>query len=166
LLHRITMTLDGTPSILVLDEAWHLLNNPMFAPRVGGWMEYLTSKNALAIFATEQVEESASCAFAAQIVQRAATQIYLPDDDPSDVYTDVFELEDEEFAYLDAMNVHYRHFMLKRGDETIIAELNLGGLDDILAILGGEDDDEEQAISQPQAQGMQADALPYLMKES
>ncbi|MCI5050593.1 MAG: ATP-binding protein, partial [Rickettsiales bacterium] len=52
LLHRITMTLDGTPSILVLDEAFKIMNSPLFAPRIKQWMTYLTSKNTLAIMTT------------------------------------------------------------------------------------------------------------------
>lgn len=165
LMHRITMTLDGTPSIIVLDEAWRLLNNPMFAPRVRGWMEYLSSKNALAIFATEQVEESASCAFASDIMAQSATQIFLPNDDPHDVYSDVFQLDDDEFAYLEAMNVEYRHFMLKRGTETVIAELNLGGMDQLLDVLSGAHEasrQEEAAAAEAPMSGMD---LPYLYKQ-
>ncbi len=137
LLHRITMTLDGTPTILMLDEAWELLNSPMFTPRVSAWMQYLTSRNALGIFTTEEVERIREFKYSAGIIEQAATQIYLPDEEPDDVYQEVCGLTDEEFSYLDAMNIEYRHFMLKRVNESIIAELNLGGLDEHLAVLSG-----------------------------
>lgn len=143
LLHRITMTFDGTPSIIVLDEAWRLLSNPMFAPRVTPWLSYLTSKNALAVMATEYMAEAAEYTFCQDITAQAVTQIFLPDDDPDDYYQSAFGLSDEEYAYLDAMSVEYRHFMLKRRNETIIAELNLGGMDELLAVLSGIPQEEE-----------------------
>ena len=138
LLHRITMTLDGTPSIFVLDEAWKLLNNPLFAPRIAQWMGYLTSKNAIALMATNQVESLSDYEFAPILVKEAATQIYLPNEDPDDYYIDQLGLSEDEFAYLDAMNVDYRHFMIKRANESVVAELNVGGMDYILSVLSGE----------------------------
>lgn len=143
LLHRITMTFDGTPSIVVLDEAWQLLYNPMFAPRLASWLDYIASKNGLVIATTEEMEEAATYPFCETLMSHAATQIYLPDDDPGDAYEDAFGLDEDECAYLEAMSTEYRHFMLKRQTETIIAELNLGGMDDKLAILSGNLPQEE-----------------------
>ncbi len=153
LIHRITMTMDGTPAILFLDEAWRILNTPLFAPRVKAWMQYLTAKNALGIFATELVEQTAEYNFSKEIITNVSTQIYMPDEDPDNAYQDIFGLDDEEFAYLDIMNTEYRHFLLKRANETIVAELNLGGMDDIVDILSGEpanddDDDTEEEMEQ------------------
>lgn len=137
LLHRITMTCDGTPSIMVLDEAWKLLDSPLFSSRVSPWLQHLSAKNAIAIMTTEELEHAISQPFSQNIMQEAVTQIFLPDDEPDEALQDAFALTDEEFAYLDAMSVEYRHFMLKRVRETIIAELNLGGMDELLAVLSG-----------------------------
>lgn len=146
LLHRITMTLDGAPSIFVLDEAWRLLNNPLFAPRIGQWLQYLTSKNALAIMTTGEVEALPNYEFAAQLTQAAATQIYLPNEDPDDFYIDTLGMSEDEFAYLDAMNVDYRHFMIKRANESVVAELNIGGMDYILSVLSGEHKENSELL--------------------
>lgn len=137
LLHRMTMTFDGAPSVLVLDEAWKLLGNPLFAQRSGQWLDYIASKNGVVIMTSEAVEEAASYPYCNELVSRAVTQIYLPEEDPSEAYAEVFGLNEDECAYLEAMSVEYRHFMLKRRSETIIAELNLGGMDELLAVLSG-----------------------------
>jgi len=149
LLHRITMTLDGTPSILVLDEAWQLLNSPMFAPRVRQWLSYLTSKNALAVMCTEDLEAAADTGLSHDIIASVASQIYMPDDNAEDMYPDIFGLTEEEATYIEAMNPVYRHFMLKRAGETIVAELNLGGMSRALAILSGEGELEDDYLSKP-----------------
>ena len=31
---RITASLDGTPTMIVLDEAWALIDNPVFGPKI------------------------------------------------------------------------------------------------------------------------------------
>ncbi len=151
LIHRITMTLDGTPSIFVLDEAWQLLNAPMFGERAVNWLHYLTTKNAFAILTTEKLDALENIPFAAKLVEQMVTEIYLPNEDPEDVYETVFGLTDEEYAYLDAMSVEYRHFMLKRANESIIAELNLGGMDEVLAVLSGDMSIAEESRNRIQA---------------
>lgn len=148
LLHRITMTLDGAPSIFVLDEAWKLLNNPLFATRVAQWLNYLTSKNALAVMTTQDLASLQEAEFAAVPVQQAATQIYLPNEDPDDFYTDLLGLSEDEFNLLDAMNVEYRHFLIKRAIESVVAELNVGGMDYILSVLSGEHHEQPSLLFQ------------------
>jgi hypothetical protein len=39
LFHRIELQLDGTPTIIVLEEGWKLLDTPMFAPQIKGWLQ-------------------------------------------------------------------------------------------------------------------------------
>lgn len=149
LLHRITMTLDGAPSIIVLDEAWQLLNSPMFAPRIRQWLAYLSSKNALAVMTTEDLERADSSGLSSDIIASVASQIYMPDEDAEETYPDIFGLTEEEATYIEAMNPIYRHFMLKRASETIVAELNLGGMARAIAILSGEGELEDDFSDKP-----------------
>jgi type IV secretion system protein VirB4 len=135
LVQRLMSELDGSPAIIVLDEAWGLMDNPIFAPRLHGWLEALTKQNALAIFATESVEDASQSALSKAVFADIATQIYLPNPHPSQAYQSVFGLSDIEFSFLDLMDEYQRHFMLKKGDEAIIACLNLDGMDRIMDVL-------------------------------
>lgn len=139
LLHRIMPQLDGTPAIIVLDEAWNLMDNPIFAPRMLAWMEALTARNALAIFATESVADASSSALSKAMFENIATQIYLPDDNPGSAYQTVFGLNDTEFSYLHLMDTGERHFLLKKGGDAIVAKLSLDGMDGIMDILSSSD---------------------------
>ena len=38
LFHRINGALDGTPTMIVLDEAWALIDNPIFGPKIKDWL--------------------------------------------------------------------------------------------------------------------------------
>ncbi|MBM3617929.1 MAG: hypothetical protein FJX23_05215 [Alphaproteobacteria bacterium] len=138
LLHRIMHELDGTPAIIVMDEAWNLLDNPFFAPRIQGWLEAVSARNALVIFATESIEGASQSAISGEVFSKIATQIYLPDPAPGDAYTEVFGLNENEFDLLSLMSPEQRHFLLKKGEEAIVAQLNLVGLEKLLQVLSSQ----------------------------
>lgn len=137
LLHRVTMELDGTPTIIVLDEAWNLIDNPYFAPRIQSWLDAISKRNALVIFATESVENASRSAMSGEVFSKIATQIYLPNRHPDMAYRSVFGLQPNEFQLIGMMSSEYRHFMLKKGEESIVAQLDLAGLENALHVLSG-----------------------------
>ena len=139
LLHRIMLRLDGTPTILVLDEAWDLLDNPVFSSRLGGWLEALRSRNTMVIMATEKAEAAMASSLSATVMQQVATQIYLPNPKVSPAeYARIFGLTERETKYLTLMEKEKRHFLLKRGKISIVAELNLGEVKDLLPVLSAQ----------------------------
>jgi len=135
LLYRITLALDGTPAIIVIDEAWTMLDNPLFSSRLEEWLDGLQANNAMAILATEHVEEAALSTLNSALKKHIATQIYLPDHIADNSYADAFGLTEKEISYLTVMKAENRHFLLKRGGDTVVAELNLAGMKDIIAVL-------------------------------
>ena len=57
--HRINISLDGSRTMIVLDEAWALIDNPIFAPKIRDWLKVLRKLNTFVIFATQSVEDAA-----------------------------------------------------------------------------------------------------------
>lgn len=137
LFHRIERLLDGTPTIIVLDEAWKLVNNPIFAPGMGDWLDRLREHNAMVIFATETIDEASKRAITGVIIEKIATQIFLPNPKGSDAYEEVWGLSAEEHEKLRGMQSDERQFLLKHGNVAVVAKLDLYGMDDMLAVLSG-----------------------------
>ncbi len=135
LLHTIAESLDGTPTIIVMSEAWQMLDNAFFGPRISAWLDYLRTKNTLVIFATDHLDEVSSSPINKPLFSKLATQIFLPDSDADDLYGRSFGLNEKEISFLAMMNLEDRHFLLKRAGETIVGELSLAGMDDIIAVL-------------------------------
>lgn len=135
LLHQITQSLGQKPTIIVLDEAWVQLGNPLFAPRVGDWLDHLTQCNALALMTTEQIDESVSYTFARSISEKAATQLFLPNPEPLPEYISVFGLSEQEYQMVAQIRSSERHVLVKRGYESAIIKANLSPLGDILYTL-------------------------------
>ena len=78
LFHRIELQLDGTPTIIVLEEGWKLLDTPLFAPQIKDWLQTLRKLNAIVVFVTPNIENAVECSIGDTLVQQAATSVFLP----------------------------------------------------------------------------------------
>ncbi len=137
--HRINQALDGSPVMVVVDEAWSLLDNRFIAPILSEWFHYLRENNALIILASESIEHASKSQITGTIMAEIATQIYLPNPQAGESYKTVFGLSHKEFALLTSMKLMNRHFLLKQGEDAIVGELNLAGFRGLLAVLSGGD---------------------------
>ncbi len=137
LFHRISISLDGTPSIIVLDEAWALIDNPVFAPKIKDWLKVLRKSNAFVIFATQSVEDASKSTISDTLVQQTATQIFLPNLKATSVYRDVFMLTEREYILIKHTDPSTRFFLVKQGANAVVARIDLKDLDDIVNVLSG-----------------------------
>ena len=58
LFRRFEKSLDGTPSLLMLDEAWTMLGKSAFREKIYGWLRLLRSKNCAVIMATQSLSDA------------------------------------------------------------------------------------------------------------
>src|SRR3546814_10349446 len=72
LFHRLEERFDGRPTLLVLDEAWLFLDNPMFAGRIRDWLKTLRKKNVAVVFATQSLADIAGSSIAPALHERSA----------------------------------------------------------------------------------------------
>lgn len=80
LFHRLEERFDGAPSLLILDEAWVFLDNPLFAARIREWLKVLRKKNVAVIFATQSLADIADSSIAPAIIESCPQRIFLPND--------------------------------------------------------------------------------------
>jgi type IV secretion/conjugal transfer VirB4 family ATPase len=78
LFHRLEARFDGRPTLLVLDEAWVFLDDPVFASRIREWLKTLRKKNVGVVFATQSLADIQSSSIAPAIVESCPTRIFLP----------------------------------------------------------------------------------------
>ncbi len=75
---RFEERLDGAPTLLILDEAWLFLDDPIFAARIRQWLKTLRKKNVSVVFATQSLADIQNSAIAPAIVESCASRIFLP----------------------------------------------------------------------------------------
>ncbi len=78
LFHRLEAQFDGRPTLLVLDEAWVFLDDPVFASRIREWLKTLRKKNVGVVFATQSLADIQRSSIAPAIVESCPTRIFLP----------------------------------------------------------------------------------------
>ena len=135
--HRINVSLDGTPSMIVLDEAWALIDNDVFAPKIKDWLKVLRKLNCFVIFATQSVEDASKSQISDTLIQQTATQIFLPNLKATSVYRSHFMLSQREFTLIKTTDPGSRFFLVKQAMDAVVARVDLSGMDRVINVLSG-----------------------------
>lgn len=142
LLHRLESLIDGRRLIYVMDEFWKILEGK------GGLKEFAKNKqktirkqNGLGIFATQSPEDALRSDIAAALIEQTATLILLPNPNASrSDYVDGLKLTDAEYEVVVGLDERSRAFLVKQGHASSICKLDLGGMDDHLAVISASTD--------------------------
>jgi type IV secretion system protein VirB4 len=78
LFHKIEANLDGSPSLIVLDEAWLFVSHPTFKNKIKEWLKVLRKKNTAVIFATQSIADISNSPIREVIYESCPTKILLP----------------------------------------------------------------------------------------
>lgn len=137
LFHRIQISLDGTPTMIILDEAWALVDNKIFAGKIKDWLKTMRKLNGMVVFATQSVEDAVNSSISDTLIQQTATQIFLPNPKATEPYRKAFMLSEREFNLLKNTDPSTRYFLVKQGKDVVVARIDLSGMDDIIRVLSG-----------------------------
>jgi type IV secretion system protein VirB4 len=136
--HRVEERLDGTPAIIVVDEGWKALDDEVFVRRIKDWEKTIRKRNGIVGFATQSAQDALESKIASAIIEQAATQIFMinPKGRPED-YIDGFGLTHHEYELVRSLPDSSHCFLIKHGQDSVVARLNLSGEKEILTILSG-----------------------------
>ncbi|MBQ4874977.1 MAG: VirB4 family type IV secretion/conjugal transfer ATPase [Rickettsiaceae bacterium H1] len=135
--HKISISLDGSPSMIVLDEAWALIDNEIFAPKIKDWLKVLRKLNTFVIFATQSVEDASKSKISDTLIQQTATQIFLPNLKATSVYRNIFMLSEREFVIIKHTDPVSRFFLIKQAIDAVVARIDLSGMENVINVLSG-----------------------------
>ena len=80
LFHRVEGRLDGSPTLLIVDEGWLALDDPTFGAQLREWLKTLRKKNASVVFATQSLADIETSAIAPAIIESCPTRLFLPNE--------------------------------------------------------------------------------------
>jgi type IV secretion system protein VirB4 len=104
LFHVLEQRFDGRPTLLILDEAWLFLDQPLFAARIREWLKTLRKKNVSVVFATQSLADIANSAIAPAILESCPQRVFLPNDRAQEPqirqFYEGFGLNDRQIAIL------------------------------------------------------------------
>ncbi|MES2255525.1 MAG: conjugal transfer protein TrbE [Pseudomonadota bacterium] len=153
LFHRLEARFDGKPTLLILDEAWVYLDNPLFAARIREWLKVLRKKNVAVVFATQSLADIARSSIAPAIIESCPQRIFLPNDRAIEPQArqayESFGLNDRQIELI-ARATPKRHYYLQSRRGHRLFELSLGPI--ALVLCGSSDPASQKLIDQILAQ--------------
>lgn len=147
LFHRLEDRFDGQPTLLILDEAWVYLDNPLFAARIREWLKVLRKKNVAVVFATQSLADISSSSIAPAIVESCPQRIFLPNDRAIEPQAraayERFGLNERQIELI-ARATPKRHYYLQSRRGNRLFELGLGPI--ALALCGASSPSDQRRI--------------------
>jgi type IV secretion system protein VirB4 len=138
LFHRVEERLDGTPTIIVVDEGWKALDDDVFVARIKDWEKTIRKRGGIVGFATQNARDAIDSRIGPAIIEQSATQIFMPNPKAQAAdYRAGFGLSAHELDLVRSLPDTSHCFLVKHGNDSIIARLDLTGLDRILTVLSG-----------------------------
>jgi type IV secretion system protein VirB4 len=78
LFRRIEKRLDGSPSLILLDEAWLMLGHPVFCEKIREWLKVLRKANCAVVLATQSLSDAERSGIIDVLKESCPTKICLP----------------------------------------------------------------------------------------
>lgn len=131
IIQRFIWSLDGSPAMLVIDEAWTLLKDEDMRRQVEEWFRVLAKANCIVILATQSLTDAVSSGFLPLLVESCATKIFLPNPEAKNpniaaVYRE-FGFSDTELDLV-ATATRQRQYYVNSFDGKRLIDLGLGPL--------------------------------------
>ncbi|MFY3590642.1 MULTISPECIES: VirB4 family type IV secretion/conjugal transfer ATPase [Achromobacter] len=146
LLYRTEQMLDGRRFAYFFDEVQHPLKVPYFQTFMQDKSRTIRKENGVFLFATQEPEAISGNPVGRSMIQQSATQIYLPNPKASEgEYVNDFKLTPSEFKLIKELGEFSRQFLIKQGEATVTAELDLSKCPDSLLVFSGSADMAELA---------------------
>ena len=160
LFHRLEEKFDGTPTLLLLDEAWLFLDNPLFAARIREWLKVLRKKNVAVIFATQSLADISASSIAPAVIESCPQRIFLPNDHAVEPQArtayEGFGLNARQIELI-ARATPKRDYYLQSRRGNRLFDLALGRI--ALGLTGASDPASQQLIDRLLAEGGEEDFL-------
>jgi len=139
LLHRIILSLDGQPTIIVLQHAFPILQQPFFASRLNSLLEMLKENNAMVVFCMRFSETLAQSQTTTALLESCTTRIIVPDDlrlNYASLFPALITQDDQDLLW--DMERMQGDILLKQDEEVVALRINLDHMADVAAIFNND----------------------------
>jgi len=139
LFHRVEQLVDGRRIIIDIDEFWKALGDDAFRALANDKLKTIRKQNGVMVFGTQSPRDALASPIAHTIVEQCPTQIFMPNPRATrSDYVDGFHLTQTEFQLIkEELSAENRRFLIKQNGQSVVAELDLKGIDEALAVLSG-----------------------------
>ncbi|RRD40361.1 transporter [Leptotrichia sp. OH3620_COT-345] len=140
--------LDGTPTLIIVDEFQVLVKNEKMKEKIEKWLNTLRKYNASVILSTQSLKHLSESSIAASIIDACKTNIYLPNERAMSTWRDLyhrFNLNDKEIEEI-RNGLKKMDYFVKRTDGTRLFQLNSTATE--ISLVGSSDKNDQKKIIQ------------------
>jgi type IV secretion system protein VirB4 len=134
--------IDGRRVMLVMEEAWKPLKDPVLAAFAHDKAKTIRKKNGLPIFTTQEPVDLCNDNVGDTLRSQAASIVCFPDSASSPkAYLEGLRLTAAEYEVVRTLGQHGGHyFFFKQGEASCVVEFDLAGMDEHIWVLSGAED--------------------------
>lgn len=130
LFFQIQRRLRGEPSLIVIDEAWTALKNPLFSEKIREWLKTFRKLNAAVVLATQSLQDVVKSEIRDAVLESCPTKILLANPDAkgavaSELYRDYLQLNDRQITLVARM-IRKREYYIVSPSGRRLFSLGLG----------------------------------------
>ncbi|KVL25461.1 transporter [Burkholderia territorii] len=131
------MQRKGGLLVTIIEEFWLPASYPTTYAMIKKGLKTGRKIDELLVLVSQNPEDAINCPVFADIRNQTATKIYLPNPDATAEGYKLLNLTDREFSALKALSKESRTFLIKQSNQSAFATLDLGGMNDEIAVLSG-----------------------------
>ncbi|EKO4043361.1 VirB4 family type IV secretion/conjugal transfer ATPase [Salmonella enterica] len=145
LFHRLSQIIDGRRMMIFMDEFWKLLLDKYFEDFAQNGLKTIRKLNGIMVFGTQSARDVLKSEICHSIIEQCATMVFMPNPKADfDDYVKGFKLTEREFQLIKTdMAPGSYQFLIKHGHNSVVAQLDLVGFSDELAVISGTADNVE-----------------------
>lgn len=137
LMYRVEQLINGQRIAIFIDEFWKALSDPYFVSFVRDKLKVIRKQNGIIVAGTQSPSDVLASPIARTVIEQCANLIFFGSDKASRAdLIDGFGLSEREFDII-RNELPRGHFLVKQGGNSVVCDLDLTGLDDVLTVLSG-----------------------------
>ena len=136
---------DRRPTLIVIDEAWKMLDDPIFEKRLHDWLVTMRKKNAAVMMLTQTPTHLTQSKVGQIIAESVVTQLLYPNPRANPEDYRILRLNEKESEFLCTPTGGLRLALLRSAGDSVFVNMDLAALGSHLAVLGGGRSGEDRA---------------------
>ena len=130
---------DRRPTLIVIDEAWKMLDDPMFVKRLHDWLVTMRKKNAAVMMLTQTPTHLTQSKVGQIIAEGVVTQLLYPNPRANPEDYRILRLNEKEAEFLCTPTGGLRLALLRSAGDSVFVNMDLGALGPLLrcSVVGG-----------------------------
>ncbi|MDM0116771.1 conjugal transfer protein TrbE [Variovorax sp. J22R133] len=144
LTHKIAQNASGAPYIIDIAEAWRALKDPLMQAFIENKGKTIRKEDGVIGLDTQEPSDISRSPLGSTLLSQFPTQLLLPNGEAEQAdYIDGLKLTPREFHLIKHTPENSGQFLLKKGAESVMAKMDLSGMEDMLSVLSASLDNVE-----------------------